>query len=145
MENGMPVRRRGKGRSAQYLEYLKTTDVVPTDDNLARLWGVPFETAKSARRRAKEDGYIFEALPNGAGWKVVKRPAPPVPQPQLIPPAKNTAPIAIAPEPAAANMADVLRQEFARQNIAINELAQMVAESVQLQRELLEVVKKAWL
>lgn len=150
-EAGMPKGENGDKTPyiERYRQLALKRDVLPDDDLLSELWGCARDgTLASARSRLKERGFDFDLQPDKQ-FKVVKRPRPQThitaAQQRAVdgllePDAPTKTPGQIAIE----HLIDVTRQEFAVQNIRINELAQMVAELVQIERQLLEVIQQAW-
>ena len=120
----------------RYLELAKTGKL-PPDKQVAILIGCAHNTPAALRSAMKRNGWHFVANGNGYDAEFL------VVAPHEQTDTNGTVPAA-PPDTTAVNMIDVLRQEFARQNIAVNELAQMVAELVQLQRATLEVIKQVW-
>lgn len=136
----------------RYRQLALKRDNLPDDDLLCDLWGCARDgTLASARSRLKDQGFDFDLQPDKQ-FKVIKRPRPPVlitaKHRQAVdtlldpePPTKTPGQIAIEQQ------TDVMRQEFARLNICINELAQImadVAQSLQKQSEILLRLAEAW-
>ncbi len=156
----------GKKRniSSEYRKLSMKYNTIPEDLQLAELWDCTLDSVKSARRGASGNGFAYARLPNKGGWKVIERPVlKPVIATEAIQSVLTSAPIDdsfrlvsssvngvnhidFAPGPK--DEIDAIRNEFAHQNVVIEQSVERLEARInaltQIMAEVMQIMRKTW-